>query len=146
MSHRTTSMADGSAGSQRRKVWLLEGGYTSDTRHLQKLAEKKNKHQSLLNALEDRGQIDGFLPLVLAAPSTVNHRRHEPAWSWGKFYHQDFDGNPSAFCNHCSRHHYPMQNSDQTEAHTFTEKATLDAPPPINPPWRAGGVCCPQTP
>ena len=33
------SRADGSSGPQRRKVWLIEGGYTSDTRHLEKLAE-----------------------------------------------------------------------------------------------------------
>ena len=55
MNNRTTSMAGSSAGPQRRKVWLIEGGYTSDTRHLEKLAEKKNQHQSLMNALEDRG-------------------------------------------------------------------------------------------
>ena len=34
------SRAVGSSWPQRRKVWLkLEGGYTSDTRHLEKLAE-----------------------------------------------------------------------------------------------------------
>ena len=36
------SRAEGSSGPQRRKVWLIEGGYTSDTRHLEKLAEKQN--------------------------------------------------------------------------------------------------------
>ena len=38
------SRADGSSGPQRRKVWLIEGGYTSDTRHLEKLAEKQNQN------------------------------------------------------------------------------------------------------
>ena len=37
------------------KVWLIEGGYTSDTRHLEKLAEKKNQHQKLMDALVVRG-------------------------------------------------------------------------------------------
>ena len=55
MSHQTTSRTNGSAGPQRRKVWLIEGGYTSDTRHLEKLAGKKDQHRSLMNALEDRG-------------------------------------------------------------------------------------------
>ena len=39
------SRSEGSSGPQRRKVWLIEGGYTSDTRHLQKLAEKQKQHQ-----------------------------------------------------------------------------------------------------
>ena len=49
------SRADGSSGPQRRKVWLIEGGYTSDTRHLEKLAEKQNQHRKLVGALELRG-------------------------------------------------------------------------------------------
>ena len=42
-------------GPQRRKVWLIEGSYTSDTRHLEKLAEKQNQQQKLVGALELRG-------------------------------------------------------------------------------------------
>ena len=49
------SRSDGSSGPQRRKVWLIEGGCTSDTRHLQKLAEKQNQHRKLVGALELRG-------------------------------------------------------------------------------------------
>ena len=51
------SRADGSSDPQRRKLWLIEGGYTSDTRqaHLQKLAEKQNQRQKLVGALELRG-------------------------------------------------------------------------------------------
>ena len=48
------SRADGSSGPQSRKVWLIEGGYTSDTRHLEKLAEKQNQHRKLVGALELR--------------------------------------------------------------------------------------------
>ena len=47
-------MAHRSSGPQRRKVWLIEGSYTSDTRHLEKLAEKLNQHQKLVGALELR--------------------------------------------------------------------------------------------
>ena len=49
------SIADGSPGPQRRQVWLMEGGCTSDTRHLAKLAEKETQHQKLVGALELRG-------------------------------------------------------------------------------------------
>ena len=55
MRHQIASRTDGSVGPQRRKVWLIEGGYTSDTRHLEKLAEKKSQHASLMNAIENRG-------------------------------------------------------------------------------------------
>ena len=43
------SRADGSTGPQPRKVWLIEGGYTSDTRHLE------NQHRKLVGALGLRG-------------------------------------------------------------------------------------------
>ena len=49
------SRADGLSGPQRRKLWLIEGGYTSDTRHLERLAEKQNQHQKLIGAPELRG-------------------------------------------------------------------------------------------
>ena len=49
------SRADGSSGPQRRKVWLIEGSYTSDTRHLEKPAEKQNQHRKLAGDLELRG-------------------------------------------------------------------------------------------
>ena len=48
------SRADGASGLQHRKVWLIQGGYTSDTRHLEKLAEKQNQHRKLVRALELR--------------------------------------------------------------------------------------------
>ena len=47
--------SDGSSEPQSRKVWLTEGGYASDTRHLQKLAEKQNQHRKLVGAQELRG-------------------------------------------------------------------------------------------
>ena len=38
-----------------RKVRLIEGGYPSDTRHLEKLVEKQTQHRKLVGALELRG-------------------------------------------------------------------------------------------
>ena len=49
------SRADASTKPQCRKVWLIEGEYTSDTRYLEKLAEKQNQHQKLVDALKLRG-------------------------------------------------------------------------------------------
>ena len=55
MNSQRPSRADSSSGPRRRKVWLIEGGYTSDTRHLEKLAEKKHQHHKLMDALTLRG-------------------------------------------------------------------------------------------
>ena len=40
---------------RKRKIWLLEGGYTSDTRHLEKPTEKERQHDTLLKALDLQG-------------------------------------------------------------------------------------------
>ncbi len=39
-------------GTQRRKVWVLEGGYTADTRHSDKMREKQLQHAQLMHALQ----------------------------------------------------------------------------------------------
>ena len=77
MSHQTTSRTNGSAGPQRRKVWLIEGGYTSDTRHLEKLAEKKDQHCSLMNALEDRGLDARLMIFTFGVGGTVYKQSKE---------------------------------------------------------------------
>ena len=41
--------------SRKRKIWLLEGGYTADTKHLAKIAEKEQQHMTLLRALRTQG-------------------------------------------------------------------------------------------
>ncbi len=38
-----------------RKIWVIEGGYTSDTRHVEKVQEKMEQHKTLLQALEAQG-------------------------------------------------------------------------------------------
>ena len=47
--------AAAAARPRKRIVWLLEGGYTSDTKHLEKIWEKIEQHQTLLEALSLRG-------------------------------------------------------------------------------------------
>ena len=42
----------GSMGPQRRKVWVPEGGYTADTRHVDKVEEKQSQHDQLMHALQ----------------------------------------------------------------------------------------------
>ena len=83
------SRADGSSGPQRRKIWLIEGGYTSDTRHLEKLAEKQNQHQKLEGALEVRGF--DIKPMIFAFGVGGTHLQtvcggHAPATSRSQHY------------------------------------------------------------
>ena len=42
-------------GLQCRKVWLMEGAYAYDTRYMEKLAQRKVQHQSLMEALSLKG-------------------------------------------------------------------------------------------
>ena len=65
------SRANGSSGPQRRKSWLIEGGYTSETRHLEKLAEKQNQHRKLVGALEVRGVDVKPVVLTFGVGSTI---------------------------------------------------------------------------
>ena len=39
----------GRPAPQQRKVWLIEGGCTSDTKYLDKIAQKKAQHQGLMD-------------------------------------------------------------------------------------------------
>ena len=139
------SRADGSsaAGPQRRKVWLVEGGYTSDTRHLEKLAEKHNQHRKLVGALELRGCQANDLHFW----SWRHHLQTvcgglAPARSQHYVNHKNFDGSTSALCHMCNKHHHPTQNSGQPEASTDAKTATLDQHPhnPAFPQRLAGAV------
>jgi len=57
--------------SRRRKVWLLEGGYTSGTRHLEKIEEKRQQHKKLLKALEIQGFDVRLLILTIGVGGTI---------------------------------------------------------------------------
>ncbi len=54
-----------------RKIWVIEGGYTSDTRHAEKVQEKKEQHRTLLQALEVQGFDTKLAILTLGVGGTL---------------------------------------------------------------------------
>ena len=52
---------------RRRIIWLLEGGYTSDTRYEEKHREKQDQHRTLIEALEVEGFELSFIYLFVQA-------------------------------------------------------------------------------
>ena len=48
-----------------RRIWIVEGGYYSDTRYEDKLREKQTQHQALQKALQDYGYKVTVLPVIL---------------------------------------------------------------------------------
>ena len=137
------SRANGSSGPQRRRVWLIEGGYTSDTRHLAKLAEKETQHRKLVGALELRGF--DVKPMICfwgwRHDLQIVPGGHAPARSQHYGNHKNFEGSSFAFCHMCNKHHHPMQNlgqARQAEASTDTETAALDHHPHNNPVFSQG--------
>ena len=63
--------------SRRRKVWLVQGGYTSDTRHLEKIEEKRQQHKTLLKALEMQGFDVRLLILTTGVGGTIYKRTQD---------------------------------------------------------------------
>ena len=62
---------------RKRKVWLLEGGYTSDTRHLEKVEEKKQQHETLMKALDLQGFDARLLILTFGVGGTIYKRTQD---------------------------------------------------------------------
>ena len=56
-----------------RKIWIVEGGYCSDTRYEDKLKEKEGQHQALQTALEDHGHQVSTLPIILGVSGSHFH-------------------------------------------------------------------------
>jgi hypothetical protein len=54
-----------------RKVWLIELGYSSDTRYMDKVIEKKEQHAELCKMLAVEGYDVGLLPVVLGSAGTL---------------------------------------------------------------------------
>ena len=63
--------------SRQRKVWLLKGGYTSDTRHLEKIEEKRQQHKTLLKASEMQGYSAQLLILTFGVGGTISKRTQD---------------------------------------------------------------------
>ena len=60
--HHITTTANGRA----RRVWIVEVGYCSDTRYLDKLQEKTRQHRQLQSLLMDKGSRSHAFPSYLA--------------------------------------------------------------------------------
>ena len=62
---------------RKRRVWLLEGGYTSDTKHLEKVEEKKRQHETLMKALNLQGFDARLLILTFGVGGTIYKRTQD---------------------------------------------------------------------
>ena len=71
MNGQRSSRAESLSGPLHRKVWLIEGGYTSNTRHLEKLVEKKHQHHRLMDALTLRGFDAKLIIFAFGVGSTI---------------------------------------------------------------------------
>ena len=56
---------------KRRRVWILEVGYNSDTKYEEKFQEKTQQHQPLVNALTQWGYDVHLRPLPLGFAGTI---------------------------------------------------------------------------
>ena len=56
-----------------RRIWIVEGGYCSDTRYEDKLKEKEGQYQAMQTALEDRGYQVSTLPIILGVSGSHIH-------------------------------------------------------------------------
>jgi hypothetical protein len=54
-----------------RKIWLMELGYSSDTRYMDKVTEKKEQHAELCKLLAAEGYGVVLLPIVLGSAGTL---------------------------------------------------------------------------
>ena len=61
----TARLHNGTAG----RIWIVEGGYCSDTRYEKKLKEKEGQHQALQTALEGHGYQVSVLPIIRVSGS-----------------------------------------------------------------------------
>ena len=63
--------------TRRRKIWVLEGGYTADTRHRDKIREKELQHAQLMHALQVRGFDAKLMVLTFGLGGTVYQQAAE---------------------------------------------------------------------
>ena len=62
---------DARLGNRARRVWILKGGYCSDTMYHEKLQEKTQQHQALVNMLTSYGYDVHLLPFPLGLAGTI---------------------------------------------------------------------------
>ena len=54
-----------------RRIWIVEGGYCSDTRYEEKLEEKEAQHTALEVALKEYGYDVTVLPIILGVSGSI---------------------------------------------------------------------------
>ncbi len=62
---------------RRRKVWVIEGGYTADSRPGDKMREKELQHAQLMHALKVRGFDAELMVLMFGLGGTVYQQAAE---------------------------------------------------------------------
>jgi hypothetical protein len=69
--------------SRPRKIWLVELGYSSDTRYMDKVTEKKEQHAELCKLLATEGYNVVLLPVVLGSAVTLFKclERQQTTWT-----------------------------------------------------------------
>ena len=93
--------------SGQRKVWLLEGGYTSDTGHLEKLQEKRQQHTTLSKALEPQGFDAQLLIPTFGVDVTIYKKTQDYSTDAGGRpveMQKASEGRPFAFCGISAQH------------------------------------------
>ena len=73
---------------KRRKVWILEVGYSSDTKYEENFQEKTQQHQALVHALTQWGYDVHLRPLPLGFAGTVYKSNLESQVDLGITRHQ----------------------------------------------------------
>ncbi len=67
-----SSVIDPRLGSGRqRKIWIVEGGYCADTRYAEKMAEKNEQHEKLVDVLKMYGYDVLLRPMPLGYAGTI---------------------------------------------------------------------------
>ena len=67
----------GPTGPRPRKVWVIEGGYTSDTRHMDKVREKQRQHHALMEALQIRGYNAKLMTFTFGVGGSIYQQAHD---------------------------------------------------------------------
>ena len=67
----------GPTGPRPRKVWVLDGGYTSDTRHLEKIQDKETQHSKLMHALQMRGYDAKLMIFTFGVGDSIYQQAHK---------------------------------------------------------------------
>ena len=109
----------GSTGPRRRKIWVLEGGYTADTRHFDKVEEKQSQHAQLMHALQIRGFDAKLMVLTFGVGATIYQQAAEDVHVLGvkmSSVKKNTVSHTSAPSRMCREHHHAEKDHGQAKA------------------------------